>query len=169
MLVSFSNQKINFSSVSLCFLIHPVVGWYNRPLTLLACVKITVKTGVLTSCGIHIYCGSWLFSQGPGFIDLTISTLILARSISVFHSFCYWVCSMCTLNPANYWLSLETSKSWSLCPDFGHDHSGSAYVALLLGVCFALWYRSSRINAELQLIHSQWINTPRNCISWHLE
>lgn len=157
-----------FSSVSVSFLIHPVVGWYNRPLILLAYVKITVKTGVLTSSGIHIYCVSRLFSQGPGFIDL-ILTLILAWRMSVFHSCCCWVCSMCTLNPANYWFALEISESWSLCPVFGHDHSVSVYVSLLLGTCFALWYRSSRINAELQLIHSQWINTPWNCISWHLE
>jgi len=79
-----------------------------------------VKTGVLMSCSIQLYYGSWLFSHSRDFIDLTILTLILAWSISLSYSCCCWVCSMFTLNPVNHWLALEISKSRSLWPVFGH-------------------------------------------------
>lgn len=154
-----------FLPLSLFVLLQDDITTFN----LVSHVKITVKTGVLSLPSIYIYCWSWLFIQGPGFIDLTILTSILAWRISVFYSCCCSVCITCTLNPANYWLALEILKSWSLSPLLGHHRSGSVYVGLLHGAWFALWYRCSRINAKLQLVHRQRINTPWNRVSWQLE
>lgn len=145
------NQKINFTCVSLTFFTG-----CNRSLILWAYINTTKNWNIKS-----VWCTIVIVDLGntvrvPAWLNW-IYQLQFWPEVYQSHSSSCCTCSICTLNPANYWLALKISKSLSHCPVFGYDHR--VYGSFLLSACFILWYKSSRHSAELQLIHSQRINT----------